>query len=402
MNPNATITDEMFEAYLKQIRELVEGPFEEMQKEIEVTNKFPDEFYELAKENDLYRFYLPVEYGGWNLDELEILRVQEEFSRGPGGMRMHLHHAADMNWRILEDYGTPEIKGQLMDKFQDKTIYYSTAEFDMLHLPAEDEARKAIRILNPISENLSIMRTLLAPSMLNVIVDNLKKGNAEGRLFEMAPVYLAKELPIKEHPHERQTLCLGAFGPEEDFFTVKGALEALADCFGLHFDYKRETTPWLHPGISAAVYCNGKRLGVFGKLANEINAELEIAKDQKDSQNIYLGELDYEALMSCVEGELRYQPLSPYAPVKRDLALVCDEAVTCGEIQETIQKASPLVSEVKLFDIYRGANLGEGKKSMAFSLSLADPKKEVSAEEAERAVKKILGNLKFKLGIEIR
>ena len=280
--------------------------------------------------------------------------------------------------------------------------FYSTAEFDMLHLPAEDEARKAIRILNPISENLSIMRTLLAPSMLNVIVDNLKKGNAEGRLFEMAPVYLAKELPINEHPHERQTLCLGAFGPEEDFFTVKGALEALADCFGLHFDYKRETTPWLHPGISAAVYCNGKRLGVFGKLANEINAELEIAKDQKDSQNIYLGELDYEALMSCVEGELRYQPLSPYAPIKRDLALVCDEAVTCGEIEETIQKASPLVSEVKLFDIYRGANLGEGKKSMAFSLSLADPKKEVSAEEAERAVKKILGNLKFKLGIEIR
>ena len=96
MNPNATITDEMFEAYLKQIRELVEGPFEEMQKEIEVTNKFPDEFYELAKENDLYRFYLPAEYGGWNLDELEILRVQEEFSRGPGGMRMHLHHGSSL------------------------------------------------------------------------------------------------------------------------------------------------------------------------------------------------------------------------------------------------------------------------------------------------------------------
>ena len=280
--------------------------------------------------------------------------------------------------------------------------FYSNTELDMLHIPAEDEARKAIRILNPISENLSIMRTLLTPSMLNVIVDNLKKGNAEGRLFEMAPVYLAKELPINEHPHERQTLCIGAFGPEEDFFTVKGALEALAAGFGLTFDYQRETAAWLHPGISAAVYCNGKRLGVFGKLANEINAELEIAKEQKDSQNIYLGELDYEALMSCVEGELRYKPLSPYAPVKRDLALVCGEAVSCGEIEETIRKASPLVSEVKLFDIYRGANLGEGKKSMAFSLSLSDPKKEVSAEEVERVVKKILGNLKFKLGIEIR
>ena len=280
--------------------------------------------------------------------------------------------------------------------------FYSASELDMLHIPAEDEARKAIRILNPISENLSIMRTLLTPSMLNVIVDNLKKGNAEGRLFELAPVYLAKQLPIAEHPTERQTLCLGAFGPAEDFFTVKGALEALAAGFGLHFTYQRETAPWLHPGISAAVYCGETRLGIFGKLANEINGELEIAKDQKESQNIYLGELDYEALMSCVESELRYHPLSPYAPVKRDLALVCDEQITCGQIEDTIRAASPLVTEVKLFDIYRGANLGEGKKSMAFALTLSDLKEDLSAEQVERAVKKILGNLKFKLGIEMR
>ena len=280
--------------------------------------------------------------------------------------------------------------------------FYSASELDMLHIPAEDEARKAIRILNPISENLSIMRTLLTPSMLNVIVDNLKKGNAEGRLFELAPVYLAKQLPIAEHPTERQTLCLGAFGPAEDFFTVKGALEALAAGFGLHFTYQRETAPWLHPGISAAVYCGETRLGIFGKLANEINGELEIAKDQKESQNIYLGELDYEALMSCVDSELRYHPLSPYAPVKRDLALVCDEQITCGQIEDTIRAASPLVTEVKLFDIYRGANLGEGKKSMAFALTLSDLKEDLSAEQVERAVKKILGNLKFKLGIEMR
>ncbi|MGN0662987.1 MAG: phenylalanine--tRNA ligase subunit beta [Faecalibacterium sp.] len=280
--------------------------------------------------------------------------------------------------------------------------FYSQAELDQLHLPAEDAARQAIRILNPISENLSIMRTLLAPSMLHVIVDNLKKGCAEGRLFELAPVYLARSLPITEHPHERQTLCLGVFGPAEDFFTVKGALEALASGFGLSFTYEREATPWLHPGISAVVSCKGKRIGVFGKLSNEINAELDIPKEQKESQNIYLAELDYETLMSCVEGELHYQPLSAYAPVRRDLALVCDEAVTCGAIEETIRKASPLVSEVKLFDIYRGKNLGTGKKSMAFSLTLSDPRAEISPDLVERTVKKILGNLKFKLGIEMR
>ncbi len=127
MNPNAKITDEQFEAYLKQIRELAEGPFDEMQKEIEVTNKFPEEFYELAKANDLYRYYLPSQYGGWDLNELEILRVQEEFSRGPGGMRMHLHHAADLNWRILDDYGTQEMKDELMNKFQDKSVYVNFA-----------------------------------------------------------------------------------------------------------------------------------------------------------------------------------------------------------------------------------------------------------------------------------
>ena len=281
--------------------------------------------------------------------------------------------------------------------------FYSTAELDMLHIPAEDTARKAIRILNPISENLSIMRTLLAPSMLNVIVDNLKKGNAAGRLFEMAPVYLPKSLPLTERPHERQTLCMGVFGPGEDFFTVKGAMEALAASLGLAFTYERETeTAWLHPGIAASVWCKGKRLGVFGKLSNEINAELKIAKDEKENQNIYLAELDYEALSACVEGELHYQPISPYAPVKRDLALVCDEAVTCGAIEDAIRSASPLVTGVELFDVYRGKNLGEGKKSMAFSLVLADPAAELDAEQVDRAIKKILGNLKYKLGIEIR
>ena len=281
--------------------------------------------------------------------------------------------------------------------------FYSTAELDMLHIPAEDTARKAIRILNPISENLSIMRTLLAPSMLNVIVDNLKKGNGAGRLFEMAPVYLPKSLPLTERPHERQTLCMGVFGPGEDFFTVKGAMEALAASLGLAFTYERETeTAWLHPGIAASVWCKGKRLGVFGKLSNEINAELKIAKDEKENQNIYLAELGYEALSACVEGELHYQPISPYAPVKRDLALVCDEAVTCGAIEDAIRSASPLVTGVELFDVYRGKNLGEGKKSMAFSLVLADPAAELDAEQVDRAIKKILGNLKYKLGIEIR
>ena len=121
------MTNQEFKNYLMQIRNLAEGPFDEMQKEIEVTNKFPEEFYKLSIENGLYRFALPEQYGGFGLSEKQILMVQEEFSRGPGGMRMHLHHAADLDWRILDDFGSEELKAQYMNKFQDKSVYANFA-----------------------------------------------------------------------------------------------------------------------------------------------------------------------------------------------------------------------------------------------------------------------------------
>ncbi len=123
MNRNAKLTDEQFQLYLQRIRSLTEGPFEALQKEVEATGAFPEAFFDLARENDLYRFALPSRHGGWDLNELEILKVQEEFSRGPGGMRMHLHYAADLNWRILDGYGSEELKDAYMDQFQDKSIF---------------------------------------------------------------------------------------------------------------------------------------------------------------------------------------------------------------------------------------------------------------------------------------
>ncbi|CDD58362.1 acyl-CoA dehydrogenase domain protein [Eggerthella sp. CAG:298] len=117
------LTEDEFQAHLRSLRELVEGPLEDMQKEIEVTNKFPDEFYDLCNQHGIYRMSLPEEYGGWGLDELDILRCQEEFSRGPGGMRMHIHFAQDLNWRPLYDFGSEELKAELMPKFGDKTIF---------------------------------------------------------------------------------------------------------------------------------------------------------------------------------------------------------------------------------------------------------------------------------------
>ena len=281
--------------------------------------------------------------------------------------------------------------------------FYADADLDMLHIAADAPERKVIRILNPISSHLTIMRPLLAPSLLNVVVDNLRKGNAEGRLFEMSNIYIPKQLPVTELPEERLHLGFAAWGSEEDFFAVKGAVESFGAAFGVELTVERATdVAWLHPGIAAYILCKGERVGVFGKLANDVTSELKLPKDSRANLNIYLGEIDWVAFHALVPAAIHYQPIPEFAPVQRDLALVAPESMECGTLVTEMQRACKQLTKVELFDIYRGANLGEGKKSMAFSLSLADPKKEVSAEEAERAVKKILGNLKFKLGIEIR
>lgn len=279
--------------------------------------------------------------------------------------------------------------------------FYSDADLDFLRIPAEAPERNVLRLLNPITANLSIMRPLLAPSMLNIVVENLKRGNAEGRIFEMSNIYIPRE--AGELPEERLHLGFAAFGDAEDFFTVKGSVEALGAALGIVFDVERETeVPYLHPGIAARLLCEGEVIGCFGKLANEVTAELKLHKDSKANHKIFLGEIDYEKMMSHVAASFRYHPISAFPPVIRDLALTVEEKVSCGDLMKEIARACKQVSDIELFDIYRGEQIGAGKKSMAFKLRFEPADKPLTPEDVDRFVKKILGNLKFKLGAEIR
>ena len=281
--------------------------------------------------------------------------------------------------------------------------FYADADLDMLHIAQDAPERNVIRILNPISSNLTIMRTLLAPSLLNVVVENLKKGNNEGRLFELSNIYLPKQQPVTELPEERLHLGFAAWGDGEDFFAVKGAVEALGTAFGTELTVERATdVPWLHPGIAAYILCKGEKVGVFGKLANDVTAELKLPKDSRSNQNIYLGEIDWPKFYDLAPKALHYKPIPELAPVQRDLALVAPESMECGTLVAEMQRACKQLTKVELFDIYRGEKLGADKKSMAFSLYFQPGEKTFAGDEVDRFIKKILGNLKFKLGIEIR
>lgn len=272
--------------------------------------------------------------------------------------------------------------------------FYSEKDLDMLRIPADAAERKFIKIKNPIGEDLSVMRTTLAPSMLNTIVRNLRRGNMEGRLFEIAKVYIPKQLPLTDFPEERKKLCIGTFGTC-NFFDIKGIIEAVADSIRTKFEYVPSTRSFLHPGVCAEIMCGGKVVGYAGKL------DPAIAEDLALERNVFIAELDYETIMSCAQS-FRYRPLPKFPEVTRDLALVADKDVTCGQIEKAIYGACKYVTDVKLFDIYLGAQVGENKKSMAFTLTFTPADEAITPEKCDGYVKKILNNLSHNLNVNLR
>lgn len=275
-------------------------------------------------------------------------------------------------------------------------------EFDQFLLPADAKERKVVEILNPITENLSIMRTLMAPSMVRVIENNIKNGHEDLRFFELANVYIPKSLPLTEVPYEVKTLCLGTCGAEEDFFAMKETLENFAAANNLKFIYKKGTVPYLHPGRTAEVYCEGELVGTFGQLRYDVIDSLAIAKDKKSDIKIFLAELNYDVLKTKFKEKISYVPESPYAKAGRDIAVVVDKTVLCGDIIDTIEAVDSCIADVALFDIFESEKIGTDKKSMAFKIELASPEKDITSEMTDEVIDKVVAVLGEKYGAQLR
>ena len=274
--------------------------------------------------------------------------------------------------------------------------FFSPSDLDMLRLPEDAKERQAISLINPINIDLSLMRTTLAPQMIHAIARNQKRGTLEGKIFELGNIFIPKSLPLSEYPDERETLCVGLFGENESFFTLKGFAETVADTFELEFTYEPATKTFLHPYRTAAIFCQGQEIGYLGQLSYEIYDELNMRVPA------FIMELDVRVLSQWYGNSKEYVPLPKYDIEKRDFAFVVDKSVTCASIENGIREACEYVTEVKLFDVYEGVQLPANKKSMAFSVVFTPKDEELKAKVVEGFVQDILDNLENKLGITLR
>lgn len=274
--------------------------------------------------------------------------------------------------------------------------FFSPADLDLLKLPADAKERNAIEIINPINQDLSLMRTTLAASMLNAISRNEKQGTLEGRLFEVASIYIPESLPLTSYPDERKVLCVGTFGNNESFFTMKGIANTIAESMDIEFTYEPVQKSFLHPYQAVKVLCEGEEIGYFGKVAYDIQDKLSMRA------SAYVMELDLEILSKWYDKKRTFIPLPKFAEEKRDLAFVMDKAITCGEIEDCIRKENKYVKEIKLFDIYEGGQIPEGKKSMAFSITFVPKDEAFDDARVQKFVDKICAKLNEEYGVELR
>ena len=275
--------------------------------------------------------------------------------------------------------------------------FVSPAIFDQIRLPADSCLRNAMRIQNPLGEDTSIMRTIALPSMLEILSRNANYHNKAAKLYEMAKIYLPAE--GQDLPAEPKMLLLGAYGEGTTFFSMKGELEAILK--GLRMPKASYTAvkdnPSFHPGRCAKVTIDGVDVGYMGQV------HPLVCKNFGMDMEVYCAEIDFSKMSELVLPEPTYVPLPKYPTVTRDLSVMCDEALTVAEVEAVMTAAAgKLLRGIKLFDIYRGKGVAEGKKSLAFSLELRADDRTLTDADSEGVVTKVLEALSEKLGVSLR
>mgnify|MGYP005773966875 FL=1 len=277
--------------------------------------------------------------------------------------------------------------------------FESPKVFDKLSIPADSKLRNVITISNPLGEDFSIMRTVTLNGILNSLSTNYNRRNEEASLFEIGKVYIPKSLPITELPDEPSKLTIGMYG-KMDFYTLKGIVEHLFEVLGMadKVEYSPESTiPFMHPGRTADVSVDGVSFGYFGELHPKTAANYNIGT------RVYIAVIDMEALIDNANLVNIYKPLPKFPAVTRDIAMLVKDEVIVKDIESVIRKkGGKLLESMSLFDVYKGSQIADGYKSVAYSITFRAADRTLVDDDVNAVMNKILDGLKNDLGAELR
>lgn len=303
----------------------------------------------------------------------------------------------------------PKYKSELLRDLMVKTMvasglnqsisysFISPKVFDKINLPMDSKLRKVIKIKNPLGEDYSVMRTTTIHSMMECLGRNYSRNNDYARLFEIGKIYIPKE-DETELPIEKNILTIGMYG-NCDYLDLKGIIENALETLGLSkVMFTRESNnPSYHPGKTAALMIGNTKVGVLGEVHPDLSENYGV------DVNCYLAELNLDLLFEYAKIDRKYKALPKFPAVTRDIALLVNDEVLVQEIEETIRKAGGnLVEKVELFDIYKGAQIPEGKKSIAYAIAYRDERKTLTDNDVNKVHDKILRSLEYKLGATLR
>ncbi len=357
------------------------------------------------------------------LNILNSLQIQSEIDKDGKltcvcpAFRDDIENANDLAEEVIRLYGYDKVKSTLLkggnqtlggknrqekniDVLKDICVYHGMSEiltysfttpksFDILKLSQDDARRNCVKLLKPLGEDLSVMRTTLAYSMISTLASNCLKSNKKAKLFEIANVYLPQTSDMSQLPNEVNALALGRYGEGEDFFTMKGIVEVILKKFGLNGEFKRADISYLHKGRSADIYVGKNLIGYLGEV------HPEVAKSFDVSERIYIAELNVDMLNKLADCSYEFVAISNYPPIERDIAVVVDESVLAGDLLACVRKGGGnLLVDAKIFDIYRNKEvLGENKKSVAISLVFRLAERTLTDEEVNAKINRILSKL---------
>lgn len=274
--------------------------------------------------------------------------------------------------------------------------FISPSYYDKIRMPADSPLRDSLRILNPLGEDTSIMRTTILPSMLEILTRNYNYRNKSAALYEIGRIYLKRDDGLADEP---KIVSMGAYGPETNFFRIKGWVEELCSGLGidkLHFAAERENQSY-HPGRCAKVWCGETYIGILGQIHPAVAANYGVDAE------MYCAELSFDALHSLRGGIPVYKPLPRFPAVTRDIAVVCGAEIPVGDMVDHIMaEGGQYLKGCRIFDVYTGHHIAEGKKSVAFSLTMRADDQTLTDDHAEETVKKVLAALERKFGASIR